>query len=799
MSAKAFCHIYAQLDQTEKKLPGELEHMFKHGFVCDCSVGFKQAKAFSSCLKELRARGGTVAPNVYPQDLDSGLRDPNWWKYSKDECLRLLKIAKGRFEELGIGPLESVNTYTPGNAFIEACREIGVKSVLGFCAPTVIEDGDWSIAHYGSPLSPYFVSGEDFRKPENPASRKDAVLMASMELRNPAVCMAHWSEGPWCPLNAQAADRWLEPGPDPLPFMAIAQDWMEQSRLSGRQLLFHVNLQYFFAGRCFAHNRRAIEWLASMREMGRVEAGTLRDWSDRMLASGGFLRQTSYWRGEMPGFHVGHRPGFYPDVIVDESLEGQSVWRAPEPLPLRHYSYGKAWSCHPFKPDGSDPASEAYEGVSISTRSEPSGVLSRKIFATLSNKGAGRRLCFAAWNAFEGLRAPFDFKAPPGWSGVAAPDPSGVGGALLLEGFIPSGESQLEIEVAGLAKSQELSFRSWGSLLVARTFRFGSRVCAVLASQTPDSFSVLLRKTPGALRSKEPVEVESLLGIEHETRELGASGMALRFEPSRLVCFHRVWGLDASQIEISDVEETEAALRSRAASLAAKLAPGLEIPAPGYQLFSDIRDASRWDRKLGLAAGLAEMDSVNAWMRSSRPSCGEFLVEAHPGITLPRGSITKVLGHEFDIVRCVDGFSFREQCADYPQGFDWGVSAWVQWRHLNVAIKGLQGRKGGRFSLHLHAFDPEGRGIFQRVHLYDASKPENDRLDICVKRSWALPAGLSGRFEEGALLSVPIPDECLAWLELGVWISPLEGMKLYDWVKESGAPGMLSHLWLTGS
>jgi len=319
----------------------------------------------------------------------------------------------------------------------------------------------------------------------------------------------------------------------------------------------------------------------------------------------------------------------------------------------------------------------------------------------------------------------------------------------------------------------------------------------VLASQSPDSFSVVLRKSPTALQSKEPVEVESLLGIEHETRALGSSGLALRFEPSRLACFHRVWGLDASQLEIAGVEEAESALRARTASLAAKLAPGLEIPAPGYQLFGDIRDASRWDRKLGLAAGLAEKEAINSWMRSLRPSCGDFLVEAHPGITIPRGSITKVLGHAFDIVDCASGFSFREQCADYPQGFDWGVAAWVQWRHLNVAIKGLQGRKDGPFALHLHAFDPESRRIFQRVHLYDAGKPEKERLDLCVKRSWELPAGLSGRFKEEALFSVQIPEECMAWPELGIWISPLEGMKLYDWVAESGAPGMLSHLWLT--
>ncbi len=185
-------------------------------------------------FKQIAAAGGLCAPNVYPADCDPAQRDSNWWKYSEDECLRLLATARERFTDLGLGPMQAVNTYTPGNAFVAACRRSDIGYILGFCAPIVIEDGGWEIAHYGSPLSPYFISEEDFRKPSVPGAQGRDVLMASMELRNPMVCLNHWSEGPWCPLNALAADRWLEPGADPLPFLQIAEDWLRQSELSGR-------------------------------------------------------------------------------------------------------------------------------------------------------------------------------------------------------------------------------------------------------------------------------------------------------------------------------------------------------------------------------------------------------------------------------------------------------------------------------------------------------------------------------------------------------------------------------------
>jgi len=238
----------------------------------------------------------------------------------------------------------------------------------------------------------------------------------------------------------------------------------------------------------------------------------------------------------------------------------------------------------------------------------------------------------------------------------------------------------------------------------------------------------------------------------------------------------------------------------------ARVAPEVRLPESGYQLFGNIRDTSRWDREVGRAAGDAEMKHMNEWFRQQRPDSGEVVIEVHPGIYLPRGSITKVLGHEFDVERCADGYGFKELCADYPQGWDWGVAAWVQWRHLRVRIDGLQGREVG-FTLHLHAFDPESRDISQRVHFFDSEVILPDTTttqgpsapEYCVKAAWDLPKGLEGRWQPGALCSVRIPGECLAWKSIGVWICPLEKMKLHDWVAEKGAPGLFSHLWVTKS
>ncbi|MBA3684786.1 MAG: hypothetical protein H0W72_06040 [Planctomycetes bacterium] len=781
----AFCHIYAQFDQVGDLLSEDWEHIARLGLVADVVVSIDQAERHAATLRRVRDAGGLVSLTWYPRDADPRCVDANWWAYDDEACAGLVAVARERFAALGLGPLAALNTYTPGNGLIRACRAAGIGFITGFCAPTVIEDGGWSIAHYGSPLSPYFVSDEDFRKPTAPGDR--AVLMASMELRNPLVCARHWSEGPWCPLNAQAADRWLEPSDQPWPFLRSAEDWLRQGELDGGQRFFHLNLQYFFAGACRGHNRHALEWLALQRDRGRLQIGGLSVWAARMRAEGGFVAQSTYWRGEMAGFHVGNRPGFYADVVVDESLERQAIFAHGEPLPQRLYDYRPVWSCHPFRPEGGDPISADTAGISVAVASEEVTPQHRRLRISVANGAATRRLPVAIWGELDGLSAPFT--AATGEARIL-PHPAGVGGALLLEATWALGTTTISVDIHHAGRQvNDRHRRRWGSLIEAQTFVIDGRPCSVLAVQAPARVELTLRPSRAILAG---ALVEGLVGIERSAQGLPESGLRVIFDGTRLACWHRVWDRWCDEIELDGVDLAETHLRQRARAL-----PGApaDIPAPGYVLHGDLLDQRRWDLAVGRLAGTTEIAAVDERLRTLEPRMDRAVIAAHPGADLPCGSITKVLGHRFDRIACDTGYSFRELCADYPQAWAPGVAGWVQWRHLNVAIAGL--RPGlGAWRLHLHAFDPEGRGICQRVHLYDADARDEAQIDLCVVRSWDLPVGLENRFDRAAFRSIPIPEACLAWACIGVWISPLEAPQLHDWVAERGAPGVLMHLWV---
>jgi hypothetical protein len=247
-------------------------------------------------------------------------------------------------------------------------------------------------------------------------------------------------------------------------------------------------------------------------------------------------------------------------------------------------------------------------------------------------------------------------------------------------------------------------------------------------------------------------------------------------------------------LEIGGVEEAEARLRRQTAELVQRHVPGLEVSEPGYQRFEGVFDKSCWERKLARATGELELKHITDWFRKQRPDAGGAVVEVHPGIYLPRASMQRVTSHEFTVMRCAPGYGFVEENADYAQGWDWGVAAWLQWRWLVVRLDGLQGRME-EHTLHLHGFDPESRDISQRVHFINPDPAAEGQL--CVRASWALPKGLTGRWDSHALCSIPIPKECYQWKAVKIWISPLEKLQMYNWVAEKGAPGIVSHLWVT--
>lgn len=805
MNNKVFLHIYGQFDQVGDRLKEVIQHLFNLDMVFDCTLSFEQLEKYPEICRRIIAMGGLIAPSVYPSYFEPSVMDTNWWKLDEVECERLLRLAVHRYKTFGIGPMDAVTTYTPGNDFIRACRKLGIKYLLGFCAPTLAEDGGWEIAQYGAHLSPYFVSDEDFRKPENPGDRKDSFMIVNMELRNPLVCVEYHVEGPLCPLNTQSADRTLEPGDEPLQYIAFAEDLLKQAEITGRKYFLDINLQYFFTDKCFNINRRAIEWLSMQRDGGRLEVGGIRAWADTLRANEGDIRQSSYWRGEMMGFHPGGRPGNLPDIVVDENLARQASWFYPNVLPQKYYRYLNKWDYPSFIKDGSLPPSECFENIHVETSIIYDGMDSRKLKVSIRNLGEETVTALCLWECLTGLVGPFEICiSNSNLSVLEVPNPCGVGGAVIIDGWFAKGEMEFILDIKFLTKRKEHYLKKFGCIVEGRTFYYNRQPYTYLVTQVPEKF--FLEAEINLPLCGTPITVERLAGIDYEIESTEKRTVLLKFDGRKLSCWNRIWGVTASQISIDsiDIELLEEKFRKKTEAFVNELCmetgvDPMQVPKPGFQVFTFPGNLQPEEIKtIARMSGDREIKRKNKWLRELNPGIDKILIEAHLGIYSPKGSINKVLSHRFNEIKVGKEFHFQETCADYPLTPEYGISGYVQWRSLNFFIEGLKGKKGDYY-LHLHSFDVENRGTFLRVHLYDAGRTEDDREEICIVHDWHLPSGIENRFNPKALVTVKVPHICHTWEKIGIWISPLEGGILYDWIKERGSPGFLSSLWLTGS
>ncbi len=377
------------------------------------------------------------------------------------------------------------------------------------------------------------------------------------------------------------------------------------------------------------------------------------------------------------------------------------VWQHPEPLPQRCYDYSAEWHYPAFQPDGSAPASTTRPQDEVKIESTETGNTSRVFTITQQGEGSSPVMI---WEAFSGGRLHLKRRSSAERARRASYPIPPVGRC------IAGGDSRTKvvIRVAGRAGGDAVGTRRWGNLVVGQTFHRGGIPYTVLAAQTPEPFAVEARIRRSSV---EPVEWESLCGLDHRKEIVPGDRITLSFDGSRLACWHRLRGLQAGQIELTGVDAIESGLRQAIAHTSQRIDPAIVPDEPGFQLFGNIRQPGRWDRRLARSAGEKEIHAMDRWFAEKRPEAGAAVITVHPGAFLPRGSITKVLGHEFDSITCAEGYAFEEICVDYPQGWDWGVSAWVQWRHLRISLSGLK-RGAGTYLLHLHALIPSA-GIFR--------------------------------------------------------------------------------------
>jgi hypothetical protein len=788
----AYCHIYGQVGQSRDRLPEVLAGLVRRGIPADIDFELSSSPQVLAACRDWQERGNIVAPNVYPPTLDPACTNNNWWSYSEEECVRLLEMLRERLVSLGFKQTDAINTYTPGNRFVSAAKKMGFRHLLGFCGPTCANDGHWQLTHTGAPLAPFFSGPEDYRKPEDPGD-SEGFLISNMELRNPLTCVENWNEGPFCPLNLVMGDRTIETGEFPLETIALCDDFIRLGELTGTPRFFHINLQYFTSPKCFDLNERMLDWLKVQQQCGRIQFIGLRDYAKLARRNGGLVPQTTWWRGECMGQHVGGQRGEGNEAIICENTEGQWQFRRGFSGAERYFDYRKTWNYPPFHPKAELPLSEGY-GVNLElleTTSISGDVALVKFRVAASGDGV-RRFCL--WDALRDVSGPFQIVS----TGVGishselVPHPGGSGAALLLDADLSRPfEGEVRVRHSG-ARLNDHS-RNWRDLVVAETMWLHGQAVTRLAVTVPYAldFSV-------TLQSRSPVRVDSILGKEWNSSVIQPGGIwAGRLDGSLSSSVVRFWGVTAAQVLMSDAQCDGLLDQAIERTSDMAVSGGVTVPQGEILRYGPEDVLPAWVHamaKNGADAGIAKADELAARDAASRG--GRIVASLHMAADLPFGTKGRVRSAFSDRNVSSGEAELFAIYYDYGQTYEPGVSGWNQFWRVNIGARGLQAQRN--YAVLLNVYDPEGRMTTLRVTSH-ATNNEGETVDspeIVMASPFLTSQGLENRFNRGAMRCFTIPREVRGSEAVNVNIYSNGEQCIYDRLTEKLGFVFLSHAWL---
>ena len=295
--------------------------------------------------------GDAVYPHLMPNSLSPvdpafACHDANWDSLDAETIETRLRALDGFWRERGFAPLHGIATYTPSNSLVAAMKRLGWRVLHSVVPEQNWSDGRWAINHWGMPNQPFYVSGEDFRKPaERGENNVIAMSMNSYHLYMPHV--THWGDNVLSPSHFLRWHRTVESGPEPLRFGNFLRDYLAAAE--GREEPFFLIAGFEF-GRTFGvrsmtkHNRRGLELVLEAAKRHPVVFATGRDvalyYERHQLAQPeAVFTQRDY----LAGTRIMDKPVNSGPSIGMEMHAYKAVFAHLEPLPFYHYDYLEPW------------------------------------------------------------------------------------------------------------------------------------------------------------------------------------------------------------------------------------------------------------------------------------------------------------------------------------------------------------------------------------------------------------------------------------------------------------------------
>ncbi len=694
------------------------------------------------------------------------------WELTEEQTVAAIESLQRLWVEWGFRPLEVLNIHwCMGNVTMRAARRCGLKVLAALVENYYMRDGESREIATGTPLRPYYMDEEDFRK----AGRRtdDALLCTVFSVVIPTNFHGGNVDAHWATDIQMVWDRSIESGPRAYRSAEVLDMLCDQPR-NEVPLIFPMGMQNFGPPAVYENNCNSMRYAIQKAREGKLVFATTRTLRDYYLRHVAEQPETvSYTRDFMVGSWLIDKPIHHPDVIQMENAHFHAAFNRGEALPDYLYNYDRTWDY----PDEQfrdltkfGPEPERTEGVRIHTSLLPEEDGARLVVEIQSDREFAQ-LPVALWEVSHDL----------GRSEVEAvmhgtrlvPVTAALEGSqhALALGPVQAGSTRWEFLLRCPRHSYTPHLRTYHNLVGLKTTPNPGRIpYTYVWTELPGETTVRLRLPEG----------QEVWAEYYDGGRVSASRGELALPLSWPRPWVRVWNARAEELEIANGPELdlqaldhleemlekyplEKAAEEQAVLDQSRQELAQRVPPAEAEHLPLLLATARTRQNRYIQAHWADLVTQRReWFREmlGEREAGEVLVAAHAYVKGHLGGPWRDKADLEDVMDCAPGVEFSIPIYDYAVSWAPGYAAWHMGRAFTLRLAGLSTYQDERVVLHLHGYDYDRLGRAYSVCL--AAREIAGGLPVEVKRVWIPSAGPEGRDDRASLASLSIPPEFLA-------------------------------------
>ncbi|MBN1555344.1 MAG: hypothetical protein JXA11_11405 [Phycisphaerae bacterium] len=263
------------------------------------------------------SHGDVLVPFVNAQWILPGIPNFNVFDLDADLQAEGFMLVRDFVDVLEIGPMDLLGSYTMGHDTPAAAARAGAKGLTSLCVWQNLLDGCdencWKINHWGSPIVPYYLADDDFRKVAPGKGILGFNMGTASSVRNYSVfCL----EG--CPTNVIPMRRYTSDGVIPANihrFYYAVESWLHDAANNAEPLFVTAALENFVGREEWRQaNELAVEYLVRRAREAKLVFATSADVAEYYLEHYDVQPEHIFYQ---PDVYCGLKPDVKPALLPD--------------------------------------------------------------------------------------------------------------------------------------------------------------------------------------------------------------------------------------------------------------------------------------------------------------------------------------------------------------------------------------------------------------------------------------------------------------------------------------------------